>query len=722
MGTYFPQFGGGLAGSNAQLAVGGPSLIQFVPNVYSVSEEDGSVTLFIARSGTGSGAAQITWSLNDGTATAGTDYTDDTNTLSWADGELSTKSFSVTIIDRDLVQQGDLSFTADFVLDSGLDDVANTSADINITDEDVGTLFWLGTSATGDGSGSDASNRMTLPNFNAESTLDKVGVLGNGTYSDNMFPDSSGSVSNVIRYRAENMIASSDTETIRNVVCTDRFQPTSGYFSVEGVDFDTDRGWVQIDKQSQPNAHHIVMKDCRWVRPWYNKYALMQGTNHSFRNTNQITFENCFVWGNSWLSEQHDLSRVKAGSNAICLDGCEFIYSNHDMVSFRGDSGDTPDWSTPLSSRDVGHDCLVRNTSFKGWEHPFAVSGGAYNVYAEDLEFRLISRSDYRGTAAGDGSRYYGDQTETSSGTAIHGEAVRVWSGHLTMIRTKIFESGSISTNDRVTSISMVSKDNGGSGPADSRRCEQNRFAHITTSRNYGAVLMESTENTGGDGEFEAGRFKNCIFPDDHLDGARTSTQTQYVDGSSNPIAVWMYENEPWTNGGYIQGSVVGNNPANHSFRYHSGSYFTTSEAITEAWADFPVTNCVAGDPEFTDSDNYNVTLGATSAARDQGVAIDTMSGAGVDTNTGTFNDPRWFHDGLGCITFSDFNDGSQPGSTVWVAKTGGGFQETTVTSVDYATGAVTFADTFSWDNGAAVHLVEPDGSGNVDAGAEQAA
>ena len=66
----------------------------------NVSENAGSVTLVVNRTGGGTGAVGVTYTAEDGTAVAGTDYTPTTGTLSWADGDLSPKQISVPIINR----------------------------------------------------------------------------------------------------------------------------------------------------------------------------------------------------------------------------------------------------------------------------------------------------------------------------------------------------------------------------------------------------------------------------------------------------------------------------------------------------------------------------------------------------------------------------------------------------------------------------------------------
>ena len=72
-------------------------LLQFAAASYSVAQGAGSLTVTVNRTGGSSGAALVYYSMLDGTAVAGTDYTAATGTLQWADGDASSKTFSVAI-------------------------------------------------------------------------------------------------------------------------------------------------------------------------------------------------------------------------------------------------------------------------------------------------------------------------------------------------------------------------------------------------------------------------------------------------------------------------------------------------------------------------------------------------------------------------------------------------------------------------------------------------
>ncbi len=69
------------------------------PN-YSVSETGGTATITVNRTGGTQGAASVSYaSVPGGTAVNGTNYTDVSGTLNWSDGDGTSKSFNVPILD-----------------------------------------------------------------------------------------------------------------------------------------------------------------------------------------------------------------------------------------------------------------------------------------------------------------------------------------------------------------------------------------------------------------------------------------------------------------------------------------------------------------------------------------------------------------------------------------------------------------------------------------------
>ncbi len=80
-----------------------PGQLQFNAQAYIVSEDDGSATITVTRSGGQTGGLTVTYTSSDGTATAGSDYVTAAGTLNFAEGDTS-KNFTVAILDDALVE------------------------------------------------------------------------------------------------------------------------------------------------------------------------------------------------------------------------------------------------------------------------------------------------------------------------------------------------------------------------------------------------------------------------------------------------------------------------------------------------------------------------------------------------------------------------------------------------------------------------------------------
>ncbi len=76
---------------------GGPGALSFTTANYSVSEAGGNATITARRTGGDDGAVSVQYATANGSATAGSDYTTKTGTLSWADNDDNNKTFTVPI-------------------------------------------------------------------------------------------------------------------------------------------------------------------------------------------------------------------------------------------------------------------------------------------------------------------------------------------------------------------------------------------------------------------------------------------------------------------------------------------------------------------------------------------------------------------------------------------------------------------------------------------------
>jgi hypothetical protein len=99
-------YGYGLINAEKMLQYVQPGNLKFSASTYTVSEAGPTVNITVDRVNGSSGAAGVTYSTSNGTATAGSDYTTTTGTLAFAAGELS-KTFTVPIINDTVVESSE---------------------------------------------------------------------------------------------------------------------------------------------------------------------------------------------------------------------------------------------------------------------------------------------------------------------------------------------------------------------------------------------------------------------------------------------------------------------------------------------------------------------------------------------------------------------------------------------------------------------------------------
>lgn len=122
----------------------GPGVVPMLPAAYRVKESAGVATITVTRHLGGTGAVSVNYSTADGTGTAGQDYAATTGTLTWADGDRAPKSFTVPIL-QDNVLEGLETFIVNFGNPTNGLAVATTggiagSVTVNIIDDDPDTF------------------------------------------------------------------------------------------------------------------------------------------------------------------------------------------------------------------------------------------------------------------------------------------------------------------------------------------------------------------------------------------------------------------------------------------------------------------------------------------------------------------------------------------------------------------------------------------------------
>jgi hypothetical protein len=139
---------------DATITVSAPGSLQFSAATYSVNENGGTAMIAATRTGGSNGAVSVSYATSNGTATAGSDYTAASGTLSWANGDTANKAFTVTIA-NDAVYEG--NETVNLTLSGptgGATLGAQNTAVLTIFDNDLPAVTVAATDATAaEGSG-----------------------------------------------------------------------------------------------------------------------------------------------------------------------------------------------------------------------------------------------------------------------------------------------------------------------------------------------------------------------------------------------------------------------------------------------------------------------------------------------------------------------------------------------------------------------------------------
>ena len=113
-----------------------PGQLRFAVSSRDVSEAAATVQIDVERFGGGLGAVSVQYSTTQGTATAGSDYTTTSGTLNWADGDRTTHSFSIPIV-NDTISEIDETFTVTLSNPTGGAVLATPSVEtVTITNDD----------------------------------------------------------------------------------------------------------------------------------------------------------------------------------------------------------------------------------------------------------------------------------------------------------------------------------------------------------------------------------------------------------------------------------------------------------------------------------------------------------------------------------------------------------------------------------------------------------
>jgi YD repeat-containing protein len=171
------------AGNRTVVATTSGGNLQFSAATYGVGESGPTATITATRTGGSNGIVGVTYVTSNGTATAGSDYTATTNSLSWANGDTANKTFTVAILEDGAVEGSETINLTLSAPTGGAILGSQATAALTITDNDVapsGTIqFSAATYSVGE-----AGPTVTITATRASGSNGVVGVTyatSNGT-------------------------------------------------------------------------------------------------------------------------------------------------------------------------------------------------------------------------------------------------------------------------------------------------------------------------------------------------------------------------------------------------------------------------------------------------------------------------------------------------------------------------------------------------------------
>jgi hypothetical protein len=157
-----------------------PSLLALTSTSITVPETTGSVSLRALRTGGATGAASVGYTTVAGTATAGADFTAETGTLNWADGDTSAKTINVPI-SAATPYSGTKSFSVQLLGPAGATLGTVTTTAVSITGEGVPGRLAFSAAAMTVGQTAGVINIKVNRSGGSSGAASVVYATGNGT-------------------------------------------------------------------------------------------------------------------------------------------------------------------------------------------------------------------------------------------------------------------------------------------------------------------------------------------------------------------------------------------------------------------------------------------------------------------------------------------------------------------------------------------------------------
>ena len=116
---------------------GGPGTLRFGSATYSVGEGAGSAAITVQRVDGDDGPVSVGWTATAGSAAAGSDFAAGSGTLSWADNDDDTKTFTVAVVNDSAAESGEtVNLTLANPTGGAALDAARSNATLTIQDND----------------------------------------------------------------------------------------------------------------------------------------------------------------------------------------------------------------------------------------------------------------------------------------------------------------------------------------------------------------------------------------------------------------------------------------------------------------------------------------------------------------------------------------------------------------------------------------------------------
>jgi hypothetical protein len=135
-----------------QVAAGPPGTLVFSSPTYSVNENIGTATVTILRTGGSTGAVSVEYmtSGGNGTATANADYIPVSGALNWNDGDASSRTFTIPVVD-DVLDEPDETVNLGILNPTGGAIVGNPVALLTIVDNDASPALTISAASLAEG-------------------------------------------------------------------------------------------------------------------------------------------------------------------------------------------------------------------------------------------------------------------------------------------------------------------------------------------------------------------------------------------------------------------------------------------------------------------------------------------------------------------------------------------------------------------------------------------